>query len=342
MTPLKRILSTASMLLLLCSSGATLAAKKVQALTCPDESVRPKLDCSSDVGLQKRVKSANVKLAHFQLGLGGRYEEEASGTITDSTYQFALQLERLCKEYNSCIITPDAYRAGSVQIRKVLQSHLTMMAGYAEGHQLGGKLWANATQQPLNQLISMDYRVEALRPSTGARIVHQSGTALQTGDRVSFHVTLNQQAHLYFLLLSSQGDAVGLFPDPRTGRMNPLPAGTTVRIPAGTGAFVLDSTPGTETLHLIATKQPLADLQERLRALGSDEKVDGVEVLQVIGTHLCSGGMDTRGMSLDSSSVQCGQWQTRGMPLDAAGDGQVVTAVPGDDVVMIQHTIIHN
>jgi hypothetical protein len=314
-------------------------AGSAKTVTCPDRTKRPTLECSTDVGLKQKVKQANVKLGQIPLAVGGRYKEQASGQITDSTYQFALKLESLCKEYNACLISPDQYRTESRALRNTIDKHLDLMNGYSGGRQDSAQLWANARQETLGQQLQMTYRVDAILAATARTVMHHSGEVLGAGDRVAFQVSLNQPAHLYILLLPSQGTPVLLYPDPRTGRSNPLQGGASIRIPAN-GAFVLDNVPGTETLQLIAAQRPLQDLESRLQALTGGQPA-GTSVTQSISSTLCGGPSATRGMSLETTPADCPTDSIRGMSFDPSPTGQEISAVPGDDVIVVGHSIVH-
>lgn len=314
-------------------------AGRVDTVTCPDGAVRPTLDCSTDVGLKRKVKQANVKIGQIPLAVGGRYQVEASGEITDATYQFALKLESLCKEYNSCLVSPDQYRSEARDLRDSIDKHLNLMNGYKGGREESARLWSNARQENFKQKLQMTYRVDATLAATSTTVMHHSGQVLSSGDRVAFQVTLNKPAHLYILLLPSQGVPVLLFPDNRTGRTNPIDSGNTIRIPAK-GAFVLDHVPGTEALQLIAAESPLTDLEDRLKSLSVGEDL-GLGVKQSINNTLCSSPSMTRGMTLDTKPADCSTDGVRGMSFEPTTDGQEVSAVPGDDVIVVGHSIVH-
>jgi len=317
------------------------AGPRVQQIKCPDKSVRPQLDCSSDIGLKRKVKSANVKLAQFQLGLGGRYEEEASGEINNSTYQYAQVLENLCKNYNSCLMPVAEYQAESSGLRKKILSHLSLMDRHEEGAGLGAELWANAVDAQLGQQVQLSYRIEASRPGVFSGRAHISGAPLTYKDQIHFYFTPRSPTYIYILHLSSQGEASALFPDRENGWNNPMPGGLEVRFPPGSVYFEVDDAPGIETLHLIASHRPLTDLDARLEDLKLGKGAGGSAVLTTIGGHLCGEGEHTRGLKLKKSSVQCGDWTTRGLQLKSGSTGGSLVAAPGDDIVVVQHQIVH-
>jgi len=324
------------------------AGKKTKAVTvsCPDGSTRPRLDCSSDMGLKERVVKTNASIPSLGLGFGGGYEERASGQITDSTYQMALSLERACKDFNACILSEADYLERTNAARTALGKHMTLTGQLQAGKPVGDQLWTNARPDLAKSRLEISYYVKAQAAGASQAVVHQSGQPLRSGDRIAFVVSPSHDAHVYLLLFSSQGEASQIFPMPEIGLTNPIPGGSQVTIPP-TGSFELDDVTGTETLHLIAAKQPLADIDNRLRALKAGSPETHTAVLHQIGNLLCRDeGMDTRGLNLATTSVTCGEHQTRGMSLSNMavgnlGEGSKLVALPNDDVIVEQHSIVH-
>ncbi|MCR9159547.1 MAG: DUF4384 domain-containing protein [Nannocystaceae bacterium] len=307
-------------------------------VTCPDGTLRPQIDCSQDVGLKGKVVDANASLGKIGLGLGARYEEGAVGQVTDSTYQLALQLESLCKDYNACVMDPAGYQSASHDIRRRLADHVQLV-GRLEGAsaQAGDAVWANARPDLASTRISVDYRVEAVKAGTTQALVHRSGDRLVAGDGFRVIVRPSVAAHVYVLLLSSQGEASVLYPDARMGMKNPAAAGSEIAIPPD-GLFVLDTAPGTESVHVLVSQTPLVDLEARLAALKSGAaRPSGV--LEDVGNLLCPPG-GTRGVTYTKTAASCEGKTHRGVVYRKSETPRVV-ATPGDDVVVIQHALEH-
>ena len=309
-------------------------------VTCPDGTLRPQIDCSQDVGLKGKVVDANASLGRIGLGLGARYEEGAVGQVTDSTYQLALQLESLCKDYNACVMDPAGYQAASADIRRQLADHVQLVGrlqGAAGAAEAGDAVWANARPDLASQRISVDYRIEAVKAGSSQALIHRDGDRLVAGDGFRVVVRPSVGAHVYVLLLSSQGEASVLYPDARMGMRNPAAAGTEIAIPPD-GLFVLDATPGTENVQVLVSKTPLTDLEARLDAMESGA-APSKGVLENVGNLLCPPG-GKRGVTYTKTAAMCDGKKHRGVVYKKSKAPRIV-ATPGDDVVVIQHAVAH-
>lgn len=313
-------------------------------VSCPDGTTRPSMDCQTDLGLRERVVAANASLGKTGIGIGGKYEERAVGQVTDSTYQLALKLESACKDYNACVGTAESYSAQAQTIREQLDHHVTMVGGLNQGvtAQLGDEIWSNAVPQLAAQRLAIDVRLEA--KSGGQTIVHEDGAPLTSGDKFRIVVRPTVNAHVYVLLLSSSGEPSLLFPNPTMPLANPLPGGQEITIP-NDGTFELDNVKGDETLQVLASLQPLGDLEQRLRTLAGGApppKQPEQGVLGDIGDLLCDDADGKRGIKYTKSAVQCAGRKMRGVVYKkAAGAAQKLVARPNDDVIVYQHHILH-
>lgn len=336
---------------LLCSLSAALllTACKVEPdpnapssdVTCPDGTLRPQIDCSQDVGLKGKVVDANASLGKIGLGLGASYEEGAVGEVTDSTYQLALQLESLCKDYNACVMDPSGYQAASSEIRRQLSDHVRLV-GHLEGTksspEAGDAVWANARPDLASQRVAVDYRIEAAKAGTSQTMIHRDGDRLNAGDGFRVVLRPSATAHVYVLLLSSQGDSSVLYPDPTMGMPNPATGGTEIAIPPD-GWFVLDSTPGTETVQVLVSKTPLHDLETRLAELRNGTQAEPKGVLENVGSLLCP-PKGKRGVKYTKTSASCDGQTHRGVVYKKTKQPRIA-AVPGDDLVVLQHVVEH-
>lgn len=329
-----------------CGPNGPKAKRPAADVTCPDGTVRPQVDCASDLGLKGKVIDANASLGQIGLGIGGTYEERAVGEVTDSTYQLALRLESACKDYNACVTSADSYAAEASSLRHQLGEHVALVQ-HLQGNvndEAGDAVWSNALPTLAAERLSLQYRLEA--SSGGAStFVHRDGDALRSGDEFRVVVRTDRPAHVYILLMSSQGEPSQLYPMPQMGLRNPLPAGTEVSIPSD-GTFVLDANPGTESLQILASPQPLADLEARLRDMTADGGGEPAEarqgLLESVGQLLCDSPGQTRGIVYKKASAACDGHERRGIVYKKAKEAaQRVAARPGDDVIVVQHLIDH-
>lgn len=320
------------------------------AAACPDGTSRPVIDCRTDLGLRERVVSANASLGRTGIGIGGQYEERAKGQVTDSTYQLALKLESLCKDYNACAIGAEQYGAHAQRIREQLTSHVAMVSTFDGGAgsvsaEAGDRLWRNAVPELAAARLELDVRVEAQPKGSTSTILHQDGAPLRSGDSMRVVVRASIPAHVYVLLLASDGEASVLFPNPEMALVNPLVAQREIAIP-NDGAFVLDDVRGDEHLQVLASPVPLTDLEARMAALATRVGKPGkparpeAGVLGSIGAMLCDEGA-TRGIEYRKSSASCDGATTRGIVYRKDGGAPRLAARPNDDVIVYQHEIDH-
>ncbi len=314
-------------------------------VTCPDGSVRPQVDCASDLGLKGRVIDANASLGQIGLGLGARYEERAVGQVTDSTYQLALRLESACKDYNACVTSAEGYTAEASSLRHQLDQHVALVQSLGAGasEEAGDAVWSNAVPELAAERLSLQYRLEA-SSGGGATFVHRDGDPLRSGDEFRVVVRSDRPAYVYILLMSSQGVPSQLFPMPEMGLRNPIQAGGEVSIPDD-GTFALDANPGEESLQILASSRPLSDLEARLQSLAKGgETVEQARqgLLGSVGQLLCDAPENTRGIVYKKASAACDGRERRGIVYKKAKEAvQRVAAGPGDDVIVVQHHIAH-
>lgn len=345
MTRIATLLLAISVTQLGCPAGPPRerSTKPGSVVQCPNGTTRKSMDCQTELGLRERVVAANASIASAGIGIGGRYEERAKGQVTDSTYQLALRLESLCSEYNACAIEVEQYGEQAQRIREQLTTHVGLVEGLtgSASPETGDQIWRNAVPELAAQRLELDVRIEAQPKGSSTTIVHEDGQPLKSGDAMRVVVRASVPAHVYILLLASNGEPSVLFPDPRMGLANPLPAGGEIAIP-NDGTFVLDDVRGDEHLEVLASAQPLTDLEQRIAALASTAKPGRPEdgVLGSIGGLLCDEG-GQRGIEYRKSSASCDGTKQRGIVYRKQGEAPRVAARPNDDVIVYQHRIDH-
>lgn len=296
-----------------------------------------RVDCSSSRQLRSQVTEVNAGLAQWGLGFSGKFETQALQQVREATEQLALDLEASCQSYNACVMSREQYLEDQARIQTRLSQHIALAATEKQGPsaQRGNELWQNALPEQASARLELDYRLLVHTP--GGDRTHHPGEVLHSGDLLRFRLSPSQRSHVYVLLLSSQGEASVLFPLPRAGLDNPLAGGGEVLVPPhSAGSFVLDDAPGTEHLQIIASRQPLRDLQARLDALTSATAPAG-QLLKPIGELLCSDPpVAERGLHFEASSVACNRTRTRGIQLSDR-----IVAEPNDDIIVLQHAISH-
>ncbi len=120
---------------------------------------------------------------------------------------------------------------------------------------------------------SVAYDVSAgfLRHGRDGRVHLESGDRVAPGDRVSLEFRSTREVWVYVLDADERGENYLLFPQPMFDRGNPVPGDSTVLLP-GTrdgreNAWTVTSRGGREHLLVVATPEPLPELEAELRRL---------------------------------------------------------------------------
>jgi len=119
-----------------------------------------------------------------------------------------------------------------------------------------------ATQVPETLTLAMNIIGQRKEPDGRfSEVIVRDGSVLQSRDHFQVHVETNRRAHMYVLLFNSQGQASQLFPDPKMEQQGLIEAGRTIAVPDRELWFWLDDHPGTETVYVLASEEPLADIR---------------------------------------------------------------------------------
>jgi hypothetical protein len=108
-------------------------------------------------------------------------------------------------------------------------------------------------------------------------VIVREGSVLRSGDGFQVHVGSNRPSYLYVLLYDSQGQASQLFPDPKLEQPGFVEGEDRVVIPDRDLWFWLDEQPGTETVYVLASEKPMADIR---RLLAKMEKANEAAIKQ--------------------------------------------------------------
>jgi hypothetical protein len=112
-----------------------------------------------------------------------------------------------------------------------------------------------------------------LADGTWGEILVRDGGELRSYDKFQVYLEPHSDCHAYLLFYDSAGKASLLFPSGAGGGNAFLKKGTPTRVP-GEGLFYeLDAKTGLETLYLVASAEPLADVEwllEKMEKAGAD------------------------------------------------------------------------
>lgn len=129
-----------------------------------------------------------------------------------------------------------------------------------------------AQQQPL----SVQFAVVAERKmadGSWGEVLVKDGGELKSSDKFQIHVQPNSNCYVYLLFYDSAGKASLLFPSKVMGMNNFVRRDTEVRAPGRELFYELDRVTGVETVYLIASAQPLADMDwllEKMEKAGEE------------------------------------------------------------------------
>ena len=92
-------------------------------------------------------------------------------------------------------------------------------------------------------------------------VLVNEGSILKSYDNFQVHLETNRPGYVYILIYDSQGRVGQLFPDPKIQRPGFISEKEMVAVPARDLWFWLDDQTGTETIYVLASEQPLTDIQ---------------------------------------------------------------------------------
>ncbi len=246
--------------------GASPPDPKTSGMKCGGED-RPQLNCESEFKYDARRFEGGLSIA----GIGGanaKTDEAALRAIDQGTEQYVAQSRRLCDEYNKCVVDKEAYATRSENLRRRMSKvpELFDEVKGAKDDDARRKALGNAYRQLVpddaRRELSLEFSVDAQKPSDpGARPI-TPGEKLPTGTKVAFIVRPSKAAYVYLFQKGPDGKVNVLFPDTRIATRNPLATGAALRLPSAPGAsFKLnDKDLGTERVFLVASLDPVVSL----------------------------------------------------------------------------------
>ena len=121
-------------------------------------------------------------------------------------------------------------------------------------------LWPRPETAPAFMVDTDLYRV-----TQDGRVALQAGADVALGDRLSLVLTTDTPLYVYVFNEDQAGNAHGLFPLTWLTQKNPLPAGAGHELPGVVGsptmAWQVDRAGGLEKIHIIASPEPLVELE---------------------------------------------------------------------------------
>ncbi|HRG95465.1 MAG TPA: DUF4384 domain-containing protein [Polyangiaceae bacterium] len=266
------------------------------------------------------------------------HETTALRALDNSVERYAAASRRLCDEYNKCVLSKERYTTESAQLRAQLQrigsarEDIARTPAPARGRAIAEAYEKLVVGDDPNGL-SLDFTLEAKRPADADYRPVDSGVSLPTGARLAATLSTSKTAYVYFFTKTMGGKTEVVFPNKEIVQKNPLPAGVRLRIPEGTGSFVLDSRDvGTkERLFVVASVTPIEALEASVAS--------GTSALNESLERVGSGAECTRGLTFKKGEPKAGCVRGRGLRVEA-NPSRTLTE-PGDDMVTATFDYLH-
>ena len=131
--------------------------------------------------------------------------------------------------------------------------------------------------------VPLGLRYAVLRRDAGGQFQEiDPDTSFRSGDRIRLNVDANTSGYLYVVMQGSSGTWKLLFPSAEVaGGSNLVRKGESRQIPPGnSGQFVFDEQAGNEKLFIVLTRQPEADLDKLIYAMGGTKALVAQASLQ--------------------------------------------------------------
>ena len=123
--------------------------------------------------------------------------------------------------------------------------------------------------------LSMNIIGQRKEPDGGyTEVIVREGSVLQSRDHFQVHVETNKRSHVYVLLFDSQSHAAQLFPDPKIEQPGFFDSGRRIAVPDKDLWFWLDENPGSETVYVLASEEPLNDIRGLLSKMNEASETE--------------------------------------------------------------------
>lgn len=145
--------------------------------------------------------------------------------------------------------------------------------------------WAigiNASSSDPN--LSLVWSLAAITGPENRRTLYalESESVLYSGDKFKMMFQTAQQCYIYIIFEGAGGEILVLHPQDIESLDQPTEPNKRVYIPNARDWFILDQNHGTETLYLLASSTPLADLESQLKRYDAALAEDKTEIAQTI------------------------------------------------------------
>ncbi len=124
----------------------------------------------------------------------------------------------------------------------------------------GQSVESAAVTSPLSLTVNMiGQRKDA--DGSYSEVIVKEGSVLRSGDHFQVQIETNRPTHIYVLIFDSHGRASQLFPDPKIETPGFVEGGRKIAVPDKDLWYWLDERSGTETIYVLASEEPMADIR---------------------------------------------------------------------------------
>ena len=318
-----------------------------QPSSCPDR--HPIVDCDAEIAYQGIKTDGEAKV--FNFGAKGSFQDTELRRCNDRLQAYIAATTRICRQYNACVLTAEQYRADAREQNLLLSGAVAKLVESAppekrkEALEAADVAMSRVGQAPSAPL-SFRLTVEAQLPGQ-PKIVALPNYPLPTGTEATFKFEVSRTAFVYLFQVTQSGKVNVLFPDRRIPIPNPLPASAVITLPDPAHTYLLDDKDlGRERVFIVASLQPLQELEETLKKVAAgtvDDITQDSGLTQLAAMDAKSGCPRSRGFGLAAKTAEPETCvSSRGFKLaPSQGTSFEARAASGDDVVAKAFPFLH-
>lgn len=315
------------------------------------------LDCRSEFAYDGVQGNVGVDVAGW-FGVNADVAETALREVDQHVETYSAMHNRICRDYNACIVDPQEYRAESEKIRSHLVEMPTLLEALKkatstdERMAILDRLYRGVVPEAERKdEVTFYLSTQAEIPGSGSRLV-APGESIPTGSALSFTVQASTDAFVYMFQVEPDGAMTVLFPEPRIGTRNPLVGKRAQRIPDSGQSFTLTGAPTVERVYFVVSREAVPELEKALAQARSADKpnvadspvlasIASVEPRQAAESKGCTRALELTGTATPpAGKSECSRpraLQLSGDATSPAAPAQSSLAVrnqPGDDLIV--------
>jgi hypothetical protein len=315
------------------------------------------LDCRSEFAYQGIEGNVGFDVAGY-FGMNADVADKALREVDQHVETYSAMHNRICRDYNACIVDPEEYRGESQKIRSHLVEMPTLLEALKkatspdERMAILDRLYRGVVPETARKdEVTFFLSTQANIPGVGARIV-APGESIPTGSDLSFTVQASTDAYVYMFQVDPEGSLTVLFPEPRIGTKNPLVGKRAQRIPDSGQSFTLTGKPTVERVYFVVSRDPVPEIEKALSLARSADRpnvadspvlssIASVEPRQIAESKGCTRALELTGApAAPAGATDCSRPRALQLSGDSTGPSAptessiAVRNRPGDDLIV--------